>query len=453
MKKRKKIKKTSKWLNIGESGTSTIFVWLMFLVFSFAVLFVGGLGKIPISTSNYNTQPIAQQQPIGSNNCCDTGNDMNCGLVPGRTISFNEEPYGLLRSYIISGERGVHIYPLNPPQFTLDGEEIFVNNREGFGGGKGKVGTTCTPDNDWYFREKADGSDVCFGLPDDSLILVCNKINPPATCTNNPGKAVWDAYLRVRDVEASGIPDFIKRCNVPIAANGAVVAGVTAAPKKNNLQLETFSVTAAPSISKNPVVASYLTPYCKPAIYLYPQTTMPVNVQVFPVGPMTVTIPKYPKAGWNVIADIAGNIQFANKSYDYLYWEAQIPDEKITVPPEGYVVAYNNLEGFLPGLLSQLGLNNKERTQFTDYWTTVLPESPYYKIAVIPQTELDMIAPLSIFPSPQTTIRVTLHFTPIEQFETIPPPVITAIQRNGFTVVEWGGLFKRDKIHPFSCFM
>jgi hypothetical protein len=66
---------------------------------------------------------------------------------------------------------------------------------------------------------------------------------------------------------------------------------------------------------------------------------------------------------------------------------------------------------------------------------------------------LEKISALTINPSPKTIIRVTLHFTPLDKKTELAEPQITKVQRNGFTVVEWGGIFKRDPTHPFSCLM
>src|SRR5205085_5716936 len=102
-------------------------------------------------------------------------------------------------------------------------------------------------------------------------------------------------------------------------------------------------------------------------------------------------------------------------------------------------------------VLPKLGLNMKEQNQFTDYWLKALPYSPYYKISIIPQNILNGISPLSINPQPDTILRVTLNFEPTDSPISILPPVFSPITRTGFTVVEWAGMYKMDKNHPFTC--
>ena len=48
-------------------------------------------------------------------------------------------------------------------------------------------------------------------------------------------------------------------------------------------------------------------------------------------------------------------------------------------------------------------------------------------------------ARLSIHPEPDTVIRVFMAYKPLENYQEIPVQFLTAPERSGFTVVEWGG--------------
>ena len=48
-------------------------------------------------------------------------------------------------------------------------------------------------------------------------------------------------------------------------------------------------------------------------------------------------------------------------------------------------------------------------------------------------------AELTISPAPDTLIRVFMAFTPLDKFVEIEPQVLAAPDRQGFTVIEWGG--------------
>jgi hypothetical protein len=168
---------------------------------------------------------------------------------------------------------------------------------------------------------------------------------------------------------------------------------------------------------------------------------------------MTFTLPAYLLGGWSVLAHPDGSLLVGNTIFDYLYYEAQVPDTAFREPSTGYVIEQDKLASFLPEMVMKLGLNDKETKQFVQYWSGVLPSSPYYFVGVLPQTTLDNLAPLTITPKPDSVLRVSLYFKALEKKIEVTPPVILPFQREGFSVVEWGGLVKRDKNHPFTCFM
>ncbi len=96
-------------------------------------------------------------------------------------------------------------------------------------------------------------------------------------------------------------------------------------------------------------------------------------------------------------------------------------------------------------------MNEKETAEFKDYWLKALPQSPYYFIGLIPQNELNTLEPLQITPKEDTLIRVRLYFEALDKYKIVKAPQIRTPQRTGFTVVDWGGMVKNDKDHPFTC--
>lgn len=208
-------------------------------------------------------------------------------------------------------------------------------------------------------------------------------------------------------------------------------------------------------------------PACKPAINLYPTKDTLVNVKVaIPNGFLTYTDPLYPQStGWNVLAkpsgelhylnnnlaDSKGSINYPSNQFPYLYYEGKIQDTMIAKPNTGFVKAFNELPTFFDELLPKLGLNQKETTEFKQYWLKALPKSPYYYIGIIPQDQLDQNEPLTISPRQDTMIRIRLLFKQLDHPESFQEPVIQTPQRNGFTVVDWGAYVKQDKNHLFTC--
>ena len=198
------------------------------------------------------------------------------------------------------------------------------------------------------------------------------------------------------------------------------------------LQLQcSFQEQTAPGLPLNLDVGPV---FKKPAIYLYPEQQEQVRVKVAIKGAMTLSEPKYGD-GWTVLANPSGLI---DEKYDYLFYEAQL--DNLELPEEGWVVPGNNLSPWFEEYLQKLGLNEKEKTQFKEYWLAELPESAYYEIHLLERDFLNKNMKLKIVPQPQTIIRLNFSFQPLTQDREIIEPTIKIPQRKGFTVVEWGGV-------------
>lgn len=181
-------------------------------------------------------------------------------------------------------------------------------------------------------------------------------------------------------------------------------------------------------------------PVKKPAIYLYPTQKSSITVSLRVNGTITKTIPKYNK-GWKVTANPDGVIE---GGYDYLFYEADL--KTISIPNEGWVVAYGELNRWFDLHLTQLGLNTKEKKQFIEYWMNELPSAPYYKIQLLDEQFLSRNMALAITPKPDAILRLNFYFTPLQQTVNIKKPHVKPFIRKGFTAVEWGGIVEGSKI-------
>lgn len=218
----------------------------------------------------------------------------------------------------------------------------------------------------------------------------------------------------------------------------------TAFPTHYTLQLHNF-----PNAILDPW--GWWSPECKPAIYLYPEEKTDINVKVKPAGFLTYTDPVYPINGWDTIAYPGGKLEINGKNYDYLYYESKIKDSEINKPKEGFVVPYYDLPVFYNSILPKLGLVENETVDFKEYWEKVLPYSPYYFIGLMAEKDIEKIEPLTFSKKPSTIIRVRFYFEALNNLMAVKAPTIITPIRKGFTVVEWGGLVKVDKNHPFTC--
>lgn len=175
----------------------------------------------------------------------------------------------------------------------------------------------------------------------------------------------------------------------------------------------------------------------KPMIYMYPEATQDVQVNLNYDGELTHTYPKS-DGNWEVLAEPDGTLADKDgRNYYGLFWEG-IPNEPIQ-PNCGSVVSKDSLISFLETSLEQLGLNYKEANEFIVFWLPILEQNPYNLIYFAEEDYTDH-AELNITPKPDNLIRVMMGYIPLKSPIDIKPQVLPEKpSREGFTVVEWGG--------------
>ena len=175
----------------------------------------------------------------------------------------------------------------------------------------------------------------------------------------------------------------------------------------------------------------------KPVIYLYPEEKTLVHVELDFNGEVTSTYPAY-ENGWDVLARPDGTLTDPQTGREYycLFWEgmSNVPYDM----SEGFVVAGEETEAFLEDTLKTLGLTDKEANEFIIYWLPRMEGNAYNVISFQTERYTDAAA-LNITPAPDTVIRVFMTWKPSNGFVQLQPQVLTAPERTGFTVVEWGG--------------
>jgi hypothetical protein len=205
----------------------------------------------------------------------------------------------------------------------------------------------------------------------------------------------------------------------------------------------------------------------KPVIYLYPPKATDVTVSFVNPIQFNIDIPTY-QNGWRVRAYPDGTLkdlqpqvtdctaidatrlgsEYAARScatgtYPYLYWAGAVKASYPTAP-EGWIIARAEVADFLSKKLTLMGLNEKERTDMESYWVPQLMKKdvPYYRISFFQTATMSAFIPMKVTPSPDTVFRVFLDWTPLtsEPGVPLPPQHLTPLIRDGFTLVEWGGL-------------
>lgn len=174
----------------------------------------------------------------------------------------------------------------------------------------------------------------------------------------------------------------------------------------------------------------------KPVIYLYPKTETTVSVKVG--ADITKSDPVY-NLGWTALAKPNGKLTVDGKSYDSLFWEGTGFGTYPAIT-SGTVVTRANVSATISSQLSTMGLNAKEIADFKDFWMSRMPATPYVRLSWLTTEQMNTLAPLKVSPKPDTMIRVFLDFEGLQTKATIAQQTLPHYQRNGFTLVEWGGL-------------
>ena len=176
----------------------------------------------------------------------------------------------------------------------------------------------------------------------------------------------------------------------------------------------------------------------KPVIYLYPQETTEVTVNVELDGVFTSTYPDY-NDGWTVTAQPDGTLTDAvGREYYCLFWEALLPATEMNFD-KGWCVRGEDTAAFLEEKLREIGLSDKEANEFIIYWLPRMEHNAYNLISF--QTDAyEDVARLDITPTPDSVLRVFMTWKPVAMYRDMEPQSFEAFDREGFTVIEWGAM-------------
>jgi len=92
--------------------------------------------------------------------------------------------------------------------------------------------------------------------------------------------------------------------------------------------------------------------------------------------------------------------------------------------------------------LTELGFNDKEKTDFITFWGPQLQKYEQVVVQFILNDSCNEFALVEIEPKPQQLNRVYIVWSPVdpEKPHLLKPQVLKRLNRDGFDVLEWGGI-------------
>ena len=174
----------------------------------------------------------------------------------------------------------------------------------------------------------------------------------------------------------------------------------------------------------------------KPVIYLYPEEETLVTVRLDSDFRLTTTYPAY-EDGWTVTAAPDGTLtDESGRKYYCLFWEGLSSwDYDFS---QGFCVRGEDTAAFLEEALRDVGLTDREANEFLIYWLPKMESNAYNLLSFQTAAYTDH-ARLTVNPQPDTMLQVYLAWKALEEPVDIEPQTLTAPDRQGFTLVEWGG--------------
>lgn len=189
----------------------------------------------------------------------------------------------------------------------------------------------------------------------------------------------------------------------------------------------------------------------KPIVYAYNATNLDLSITLKSVGKLQFVYPAFSDStNWNMTLK---NNQFVDKkgnSYPYLFWDSKQEDIQYLIEqdhhaayrPYGEVVKRENVVPYLDSVLTYLGFNDTEKTDFITYWGPRLIKKEYAFIQFQTQDECNEYAQYEISPKPDHFNRLFLFF---DHLDKVPWNVdfvkqdLKPFSRSGFHMLEWGG--------------
>ena len=182
----------------------------------------------------------------------------------------------------------------------------------------------------------------------------------------------------------------------------------------------------------------------KPNIYLYPEEETTVTVEFTDPELLLTVIPDYP-GNWTVDATPDGWLSLEGETYGFLFYESMTSCNFMQTE-EAWIVPEFDREGFFTEICEGYGFNGRETEDFVTFWCSRLPEGRSYVMYPELTGIIDREMPVHVSPEPDSIFRLWFLYVPVEEFSASElsgirtPKYKETARREGFSLVEWGGI-------------
>ena len=176
----------------------------------------------------------------------------------------------------------------------------------------------------------------------------------------------------------------------------------------------------------------------KPNIYLYPEEEQEISV-IFDSPELLLTvIPDY-NSGCYATVSPDGKMIVDGEEYGYLFYESMTGDYMMQ-KDEGFIVPIQNREEFFKYISNYYGFNEQETDDFVTFWCERLDSDKEYIMYPQLTDKIDVLMAVKINPIPKSIFRIWFLFYENDNITEIRKPKRVIASRDGYTMVEWGGI-------------
>lgn len=176
----------------------------------------------------------------------------------------------------------------------------------------------------------------------------------------------------------------------------------------------------------------------KPNIYLYPEEETDISV-IFDSPELLLTvIPDYTN-GWYAKVDPNSNMIVDGEEYGYLFYES-MTDDHLMQKDKGFIVPIDNRYEFFTYIANYYGFNEQETYDFVTFWCSRLDSDKEYVMYPQLTDTIDILMAVNINPKPKNIFRIWFLFYENDEKIEIEKPESVIPARDGYTMIEWGGI-------------